>query len=192
MNKYLFWVLTLVVSLILCVMVYYTGNSYLTSEQYVPLPKESIPQDGEYLELDEFFEGIENIQTEEEANDLMEKMPIEMRIVQAKAFLVVIFCMIMSMALILFVAFVIKDSKIDFSVLPLDSSDKKINVVRISLYIVLLMVAFTSSTKYPPAFLPGWGLAVLWLGYIFMIIVWILNILYAFKERKQQKKLGRV
>jgi hypothetical protein len=157
------------------------------------LPKESIPQDGEeYLELDEFFNGLQNSQTEEDVNALMEKMPFEMRMVQAKAFLVVVFCMIISMVLILFVGLVIKDKKLDFSILMLDSSEKKINIVRISLYIVMLMVAFTASTKYPAAFLPGWGLAVLWLVYIFMLIVWTINILYALKKRKLQKRLGKV
>lgn len=191
MNKYLFWLLTMVVSLILCVMVYFAGYSYLTSDQYVPM--EGLTEDtDEYMELDEFFEALKNSQTEEEVNALVDKMPLEIRLVQARAFLVGLFCMIVSMVLVVFIGWLFKDEKkVDFSVLELDPSDKKINIVRISLYILLLMVAFISSQAYPITYLLGWGVTLLWVGYVFILMVWILNIIYSFRNRRQQKKLGR-
>lgn len=194
MNKFLFWAITIVVSLLLCIMVYFVGYSYLTSDQYVPMENMEEDTEGteEFMKLEDFLNALKNSETEEQVNVLFEKMPLEMRLVQARAFLTMLFCMIVPMVLVIFIGWLFKDKKkIDFGVLELDPSDKKVNIVRISLYILLLMVAFLASQVYPVTYLLGWVVTLLWLGYVFLLMVWTLNIMYAFRDRRQQNKIGR-
>ena len=186
MNKFLFWVLTLVFSLILIFAVDYIGITYLIGDKYVP--SEGVyeyTQSDDLITLEDFREKInsnEKIDIQE-----FEKMPIEIQIQQAKAFflriIVMIFCVLFSFVLV----WPIKGKRIEFDVMLLDNSKKKTNMVRISLYVIVIMTAFFSSQNYPANYLLGWVQTLLVVIALLVFIVWILNIIYAFAVRRAAK-----
>lgn len=185
MNKYIFWILTLVLALVLVFLVGYIGTAYLFSDKYVPNEMYEEVNGDEFITLDEFKAIIEKGETIE--NVEFADIPFELQMVQAKSFITRIVVMVISLFLTIAVGFIIKGKRIEFDVLMLDSSNKKINGVRIALYVIIIMVAFMSSQTYPILYLLGWAQILILILSLLVLTVWILNILYALAERRALK-----
>jgi uncharacterized membrane protein len=69
--------------------------------------------------------------------------------------------------------------------MALNSDERGINMARIALYVTVIMATYLNSQKYPITYALGWVSTVLWAISFLVIMVWILNIVYAFKKRRQ-------
>lgn len=186
MNKLLFLVLTLLCFIILMFVSDYVSASYLLSDSYVPKENRQVSEDDSYaantMPLEEYREKIKN--GEDPGIETPEEMPIEIQLLQANSFLLRIFIFVLSVLLSIFGAFVIKSRRIEFSVMALNSDERVVNTVRIVLYVMVAMIAYMLSQKFPFNYLLGWVPTVLWVICLIAIMIWILNIIYAFKERR--------
>lgn len=187
MNKLLFLIITVLLFIILMFVSDYVAASYLLSDYYVPREDIEQTQDDEYLEnampLDEYKQMIKN--GEDPGIETPEQMPIDIQLLQAKSFLLRIFIFAMAIILSIFGAFIIKSTRIEFSYMALNSAERAINTTRIVLYVSIAMGAYTLSQRYPFTYLLGWASTALWVMALLAIMIWVLNIIYAFKERRR-------
>ncbi|MCK5129178.1 MAG: hypothetical protein KAQ68_04970 [Clostridiales bacterium] len=181
MNKYIFWIITLAFSLLLLFMIENIGATYLLGDHY---EKPTQEYEEEYLTIEEFKVKLGN----EESIDV-ENLPFEIQLLSAKAFLTRIIVMIFALITTVAVAIIIKGKRVEFNVMMLDNSERKINIFRITMYIFVLIVAFLTSQTYPSVFLLGWVLTLLWIVNLLLFVVWMLNIVYAIKENRARKAM---
>ena len=187
MNKILFIVITLLVFITLIFLGDYVGGSYLLSDQYVTNEAlyENI-EDENIVSLDDYIEKTKN--GEGVIVDNFNDYPIEIQLLQVKSFIIRVFIVIITIILMIISIFIIKSNRIEFTVLMLDNSERGINMVRIALYVVIIMVAFTASQTYPLTYFLGWTMSLMWIITLLVIMIWILNIIYAIKDRKALKQ----
>lgn len=158
MNKYLFWILTIILTLILIFMIGYTGTlAYIQSDEYV------------------------------EPGETIEEIPLEMQIAWASSVLVGLISMVLCTFFAIMIGWVIKGKRIELNVLMYDNSERKINAVRISFYVITIMAAFTASQAYPVTLWAGWVMVLLWIAAMLTLAIWTLNIIYAFAQRRALK-----
>lgn len=189
MNKLLFLTLTTLCLIILIVASSVVESNYIVSDYYIPndmfQSEDGVEVDSAAMPLKEYLEYVDK-GIDPEFEDFTE-YPLEFQLVEAKSALLRIFSFIIILTLSIFAGFLIKDNRIDFSVLALDSNEKGINMARIAMYVSIIMTVFITSQSYPFNYIVGWIPTVLWIISLLAIMVWILNIIYAFKERKALK-----
>ena len=187
MNKVLFLLITLALFLGLMFATDYISVTYLLSDSYVPRNNYNEEEMQEYLgntmSLDEFRE--KTAAGEEIDIESPEEMPIEIQMAQFYSYLLRIFIFVMTLILSFFAAFIIKEKTIDFTVMALNSDERGINMARIALYVTVIMATYLSAQKYPFTYPLGWVSTVLWALVFLATMIWILNIVYAFKKRRQ-------
>ena len=187
MNKLFFILITIALFLGLMFATDYISVTYLLSDDYVPKNQYDEQEVQQYMEdampLEEFREKTASGQEIDIQSP--EEMPIEIQIAQFYSYLLRIFIFVVTLILSFFAAFIIKDKNIDFTVMALDSDERGINMARISLYMTIVMATYFSAQKYPFTYLLGWVSTLLWALTFLVIMIWILNIIYAFKKRRQ-------
>ena len=189
MKKILFLVLTLLSLIILNIVSDFVDTKYLLSDFYTSqFNIEEGTQDefsNNTMPLDEYLDMIKN--GEDPGLEDPSQFPLDIQYLNIRSFILRIFIFIITLALTGFAAFAMKSDRVDFAVLALDSSERGVNMVRISMYIISFMAAVLNAQKYPLVFLWGWIPTVLWAVNLIAITIWVLNIIYAFKERRAQK-----
>ena len=187
MNKLFFLLITLALFLGLMFATDYISVTYLLSDNYVPKNNYNEEEMQEYMKdampLEEFRE--KSAAGEEIDIQSPEEMPIEIQMAQFYSYFLRIAIFVVTLILSFFAAFIIKDSQVDFSVMALNSDERGINMARIALYVSVIMATYVSAQKYPFTYLLGWVSTVLWALTFLVIMIWILNIIYAFKKRRQ-------
>jgi hypothetical protein len=185
MNKVLFLILTLVVLIVGMYVFDIVAAEYILSDYYVPIDVSGM-EDDEAMPFEEYLERIQN--GDESVVENFEMLPWDIKMMQFRSMSYRIFIFVISVVLSIFAGFVIKSNRIDFGYLRLDSSERIINMVRIALYVSTVMLLFIIAQKYVFAFLLGWLSTVIWTVILVALNIWILNIIYAFKERRALKK----
>ncbi len=184
MNKLLFLVLTLIILIVGMYVFDMIAGQYLLTDYYVPLDV-SVIEDDISMPLDEYLEYVKN--GEDPGIESIDELPWDIKMINFKSMTFRIFIFVVSVLLSIFGGFVLKGNRIDFSLLQLDPTYKKINMVRIAMYVSAVMAMIMTSRKYASAFLIGWLYPVIWLIILGVLIVWTLNIIYAIKENRASK-----
>ncbi len=182
MNKYLFWILTLVLTLVLVFAANSIELNYLLSDKYIETEMAIESYKDGHLSINEFKEKVENGDTIDQEN-----YPYEFIVASASSFLMRTIMIVVVALISLAVRIIIKGKKIRFSVLIPDVSNKRINTVRIVFYILAIISIYFSFNTYPTNFMMGWVHVLLVLVSWIVGIVWVLNISYSIIENRENK-----
>ncbi len=189
MNKVVFLILTFVILIVSILVSDYTSINYLMGDYYVASQEIYENEQDQYLSdaltLDEYKEKIKK--EEPLGIEDVSQLPIEIRIIQTESFLLRVLVFGMLVILIIFSTFVIKSKKIKFSVMTFDSKETILNIIKISLYLMIVITAYMNSRFYPNNFLLGWSVPFMWGISMLAIVIWALNIIVALKEIRRNK-----
>ena len=187
MNKYVFWVLTLLFSLVLLFGNDYINATYLLSDKYVETDMVKNSYNQGYMSIAEYKESISNADVIE-----VENQPIEFQVLYFKYYVtgivIIVFLLLITVAL----EIIIKSKRIKLDVFKFNGDEKKMNILRIILYMLTIMTSTMTFNIYPLNYFLGWVQTFIWIITWFLVIAWALNIIYAIRDNRLTRKEKKI
>ncbi len=189
MNKLLFLILTLVVLIVAMYVFDIIAGEYLVSDYYVPMDTSEMGDDGS-MPFEEYMGYIRS--GEDPGIEDFSELPWDIKMINFRSMVYRVFIFVVAVVLSVFGGFVMKENRVDFSLLQLDPAYRIVNMARIAMFVTAVMIVIITAQRYASVFLLGWLYPAIWLIILAILIVWILNIIYAIKDNRAAKLYNKI